>query len=297
MKNPENSVGFANSYTHTGGGPGGVTGASGAPELLLNDPISLDAWLFDHVTNVSQASGPQIISDYIVFSHSDAEKDVLSVSVVFSNDNFSRRYPMQYNDQKVFFLAVPVSQLYQYLSPGERDIYYRFVVDGVWVADTNNPRGVRDYRGITISITQLPERNRLLEYPLQVSGDTHFVFAPQQAGIYYISDARGQRAFVDYTRSLAVYVAGSFNGWDPYMYPLGATDGIDGAPMSETASTALSSGSGESAPRPYFHRTLQIPPGRHYYYFVINGQRILDPHNPRIASTVDGRQASLLVIE
>ena len=70
-----------------------------------------------------------------------------------------------------------------------------------------------------------------------------------------------------------VSIAGSFNRWDPYMYRLRPVSGEDGL----------------------FYITLPLPEGTHYYYFVVDGRRRVDPSNPDrvVSSTGD----TLSVIE
>ena len=70
-----------------------------------------------------------------------------------------------------------------------------------------------------------------------------------------------------------ITVAGSFNGWDPFMYEL----------KERTA--------GEYA------LVLPLPPGTYYYVFFHRGQRILDPNNHNRAYTRDGKIASKAVIQ
>jgi hypothetical protein len=57
----------------------------------------------------------------------------------------------------------------------------------------------------------------------------------------------------------AVSLAGDFNHWDPYWDPLRET------------STGL------------FTITLRVPPGRHYYVFIVDGRRVVDPFNSESA--------------
>ncbi len=57
----------------------------------------------------------------------------------------------------------------------------------------------------------------------------------------------------------AVSLAGDFNHWDPYWDPLQ-----------------------ESSPG-LFAITLRLPPGRHYYVFIVDGRRVVDPFNTETA--------------
>ena len=52
-----------------------------------------------------------------------------------------------------------------------------------------------------------------------------------------------------------VTIVGSFNGWDPYMTQM------------------------EELPSGVYKRRLRLPPGEHFYYFMVNGLRLADPMN------------------
>ena len=66
-----------------------------------------------------------------------------------------------------------------------------------------------------------------------------------------------------------VYIAGGFNNWDPFMHRMTETD-----------------------PGTY-EITLRLQPGEHFYYFVSNGLKVLDPRNPRKGTDYEGTEASL----
>jgi 1,4-alpha-glucan branching enzyme len=69
-----------------------------------------------------------------------------------------------------------------------------------------------------------------------------------------------------------VTVAGSFNGWDPFMYELR-----------------------ETKPGVY-SLTLPLPPGPYHYVFFHRGQRILDPYNHNRVYTMEGIAATEAVV-
>jgi len=66
----------------------------------------------------------------------------------------------------------------------------------------------------------------------------------------------------------AVSVAGDFNNWDPFWHRLQETQ------------------PGE------YHLSVQMPPGRHFYYFIVNGDRVLDPINQDSARDYEGYRVS-----
>ena len=70
----------------------------------------------------------------------------------------------------------------------------------------------------------------------------------------------------------AVSVAGDFNNWNPFWHR-----------MQET--------------RPGEYRlTVRMPPGQHFYYYVVNGRRVLDPINQNTARDFEGYQVSTFTL-
>ena len=70
----------------------------------------------------------------------------------------------------------------------------------------------------------------------------------------------------------AVSVAGDFNNWDPFWHRMQ-----------------------EIQPGEY-RLTVRMPAGRHYYYYVVNGRRVLDPINQDTARDYEGFQVSTFVL-
>ena len=66
----------------------------------------------------------------------------------------------------------------------------------------------------------------------------------------------------------AVSVAGDFNNWNPFWDRMEETE------------------PGE------YTLTVRLPPGPHYYYYVVNGQRVLDPINPDTARDYENYRVS-----
>ncbi|MCL2879770.1 MAG: glycogen-binding domain-containing protein, partial [Treponema sp.] len=70
-----------------------------------------------------------------------------------------------------------------------------------------------------------------------------------------------------------VTVAGSFNGWDPFMYEM----------------KEVSAGN--------YNFTLPLPPGKYQYIFFCRGERWLDLFNPNRAYSRDGIAVSEVVLQ
>ena len=79
-----------------------------------------------------------------------------------------------------------------------------------------------------------------------------------------------------------VQVAGDWNNW-------GAGDGSEGEVL-----VGLMNKSEDGS---YWERTIELPPGRYKYLFVVNESiRILDAGNPRVVPDGKGGKASLLLL-
>jgi 1,4-alpha-glucan branching enzyme len=70
-----------------------------------------------------------------------------------------------------------------------------------------------------------------------------------------------------------VFVAGSFNGWDPAANPM--MDNPDSG---------------------HYKAAIRLPPGRHEYKFVVDGEWRVDPKCPARVSTGSGMENSVLVV-
>lgn len=75
-----------------------------------------------------------------------------------------------------------------------------------------------------------------------------------------------------YSGDATVHIAGTFNSWDPFMHRL--------HPTSDTVRSIR----------------LRLAPGKYYYYFVVEGRRIVDALNPYWGSDPDGNTASEIVV-
>ena len=97
-----------------------------------------------------------------------------------------------------------------------------------------------------------------------------FVFDRDVARRQELETIQGQRIRFSELTDTSIYLAGSFNNFDPFLYRLR---------QSEDKPSELT-------------LTLNLPPGTHYYYFVINGRRFLDPLNPNRSVRTGERRVS-----
>jgi hypothetical protein len=218
----------------------------------------------DHLLGIQRPGPPELYEDGVIFT---APSTYRRVGIAFAHEGFSRIYwfqkllfvkdngpppargkppPEQYQDSGVLF--------YVYTPPqDEGDLEYRLIIDGLWVKDPLNPLSRRDgSSGIIRSVVSLPE----YEIPHSVSGGS-----PGSLSFRYEAPP-GE----------TITVAGSFNGWDPFMYELR-----------------------ENSPGRY-SLTLPVPPGTYQYAFYHRGERFTDPYNYNLVYTGDGKSASEAVV-
>lgn len=147
---------------------------------------------------MEKAGAPQQRGDFVLFSYS-ANHPVMRVGIAFAHDNFNKIHTFFRNENGVF--------LYPYTPPEDADrLIYRIVVDGMWMADPENPRTMTTPEDVTLSYFELPrkrEEPQRMEIPK--AGKVTFT--------YRSTDAR------------RISLAGSFNRWDPYMYRLKRVEG------------------------------------------------------------------------
>ena len=201
-----------------------------------------------HLIMLAVARPPEQVGDYIVFSVRGRYR---SVGVAFSHEDWASVHYFEINSQGtfVFALSVPFGDT--------RLSHYRLVLDGMWTVDpTNQQRAIDPDSGLPVSLLTLPDRS------LRVYGLWHPAAENRSAARFYFSGAPGQ----------FVSVAGSFNGWDPFLHIL------------------------EEVSPGQYELALQLPPGTYYYAFFHDGQRLRDPLNGSQAIDPAGRLVSVLTI-
>jgi len=218
--------------------------------------------VLDRLLKIKTPGSPVICDDFVIFT---ADSSLRRVGVAFSHENFAATYwfkklvvpndfnapipagqklPDPYKDSGVQFCIYKVPQQV-------KELEYRLVVNGLWTTDTSNSRVRRDpVSGLNMSVLQMPDKS---EKP------NPFDSLPEGVTFTFKS-APGE----------TVTIAGTFNGWDPFMY--------------ELRETALG----------VYTITLSLAPGSYQYVFFCKGQRILDSFNPRRSYARDGKSASVI---
>jgi hypothetical protein len=145
--------------------------------------------------------------------------------------------------------------------PGAAVLEYRLIADGLWIADPLNGESRFDISsGAKNSLVYLD--------PVSDSG------LAQEAETAKTTESDGRIRFrYNAEPGSAVYLAGSFNNWDPFMYEMR-----------------------EESPGAYT-LALGLPPGTYQYVFFDRGAFYPDLSNPERIYLLDGRIASVLNVK
>ncbi|MFP4373687.1 MAG: hypothetical protein ACLFPO_05105 [Spirochaetaceae bacterium] len=235
-----------------------------------------DMNLHRRMSGLTSAGPPEVVGDHVLLTFGGelhGETDARYVAAAFAHENFARLHPFRVIQStvpnpdnpnetlttRVFALAYPIPE-------DLAELEYRIVVDGLWHTDPANPETTRDNNGVMLSVFELPERPPgSIETPrVGDGGRVEFVFAPEPGG--HLRSIDGQLIDLPDVRGLEVYVAGGFNNWDPFMHRLRETEpGV-------------------------YRLSVPVSRGRHHYYLVVEGRRILDPRNAERTRHADGFQ-------
>lgn len=159
------------------------------------------------------------------------------------------------------------------LPPGRYE--YKFVLDGAvrWEADPTNPETVDDNYGGVNSVLVVPPT---VDYEYEVVTGT----VTSAGSTKSATPKKEQRAAtvaisidVDFPDASEVYLAGTFNDWDPSVVPLAKGD--DGV----------------------WRASIDLEPGEYLYKFVVDGTWVEDPGNPESVDDGYGGTNSVLTVE
>ena len=221
-----------------------------APRAAAFDVESLPLHL--HLASISGSRAPEVVEDHLVFAISGRYR---FVGIAFSHEGWRTVHLFERNGLGTFVYACPVPVERRDRAP--EPIGYRLVVDGSWIPDPSNPVRARDpASGVMISLVDAPWRSR------------------SDAGAWDLIDADGRTAHFRF-EGLAgqrVTVAGTFNGWDPFVHELA-----------------------ETSPGVY-ELDLALPPGEHRYVFWYRGERLPDDLNPARLYDAEGKPVSILTV-
>ncbi|MFP3042052.1 isoamylase [Treponema primitia] len=230
------------------------------------EAIDTESYQFiNHLLTIPAPGAPEIFDDGVIFTSPSTHR---RVGIAFAHEGFARVYWFQkllkakdeltpqeakskniedqYRDSGILFHVYTVP-------PEIRELEYRLVIDGLWTTDPLNPQYRIDQKsGIVRSMIAMPEIQKVPTAFDGPPGTLTFNFQAPSGEI--------------------VTVAGSFNGWDPFMY--------------ELKETRVG----------YYSLTLPLPPGTYHYVFFHRGQRILDPFNHNRVYTNEGMAATEAIV-
>jgi hypothetical protein len=199
------------------------------------------------IVETTEAAAPEIMDDVIFFSCKPGYP-ARSVGIAFAHEEFREIHIFERNEHGVLFYFYPIPE-------DARSLEYRLVIDGLWISDPKNPLKVRAAGGVVLSRFEIPPGagGIVLKSPV-IRGDGSVEFN--------LAAPSGRQ----------IYLSGSFNGWDPYMYRLR-----------------------EVRPGLYSF-TLRLLPGTYYYIFQAEGKKYLDLLNPNRGQDSEGYEISVLSV-
>lgn len=219
---------------------------------LYAQEASIDSYTYGElVETIARADAPVITDNHIIFT---ALGSARHVGIAFEHENFRsihsflRLHRSESTDEaksSILFYIMPIPQ-------EMRELRYRLVINGLWSTDPLNPQEVFDYSaGMSVSVLKIPYQK---EYKTAVenNGRTRFVYQGES----------GEQ----------IYLAGTFNNWDPFMYAL------------------------EEVMPGRYELYLPLPNGVWYYAYFKDGKQIPDMTNRKHVYMTDGRTASVISV-
>jgi hypothetical protein len=226
------------------------------------EPDGIDMALHVRLQEMRSAEPPRIYGDSILFTYTAAryyESRVRSAGIAFAHESYRsiHRFRKIIDTGKedgpeqtgVLFLLYPLPR-------GIEKLEYRLIIDGIWMTDPSSDDRELKESGLEVSVFRIPH----MDYRAFRSPET----GPDQRVTFRFRGNPGQR----------LYLSGSFNDWDPFMYRMAEQPDMPGL----------------------YTLTLRLPEGVHYYAFIRNGETITDPLNNRLAERRSGMRVSVLEI-
>jgi hypothetical protein len=244
-----------------------ICAALAAPLTLAAVELGSTAFV-DYLLGLKAPGAPEIFEDAVIFTAPSSYK---RVGVAFAHESFSEihwftKLLVPINETAKFDpkAKIPPEMLrdsgilfYAYTPANDRretELSYRLIIDGLWVADPLNPRKRYDFdAGAELSVMRTPAISRSELAGFKAEGILALNYNAESGE--------------------TIYVAGDFNGWDPFMYKLK-----------------------EISPGNYSLR-LPLPPGEWRYNLFHRGRRVLDPSNLNKVYARDGMTANVITIE
>jgi hypothetical protein len=221
-------------------------------EPPVRSDLDTDTWL--QVSGITEPGAPRVFDDLVVFTY-QSSGFTRHVAAAFAHEGYRELHTFSVrklaDGEDLFYLPYPVDI-------DQERLDYRIVVDGVWMKDPNAPQTFTDSRGVEIGRVALRERPpyRTPSPVRNNDGTVTFRFAFDVRISATLETINRERISPDTFQDPEIYVVGTFNGWDPYAHRLSGPD-EDG----------------------FYSTTIPVSAGNHFYYFLVNGRRVLDPLN------------------
>lgn len=225
--------------------------------LLITLPIAAqDLSVTLDVASVERATAPRLMGAHVLFTYDFGdgrhERRINTVEVAFAHEDFGTLHSFERNQNDIYVLLYPLTGAPPPGDDGTVELRYRLVVNGIWTTDPENPDGMVDRWGVRLSRTVVEQAERTItEAPIVHNDGTVEFVVTAPAGSH-------------------VSLAGSFNGWDPFMTTLH-----------------------EHEPG-RFSRRLRLSSGEHLYYYIVDGLRVPDPLNSERKWHTSGRIVSVV---
>ena len=204
------------------------------------------------VETIARADAPLITGKYIIFTAAGSARHV---GIAFEHENFQSIHSFQrlYRSEEDTDTKKSILFYIMQIPEEMRELRYRLVINGLWSTDPLNHDEIFDYSaGMSLSLLKIPYQK---EYKTAVenNGRTRFVYQGET----------GKK----------IYLAGTFNNWDPFMYVL------------------------EEVMPGRYELYLPLPNGVWYYAYFKDGKQIPDTTNREHVYMADGRTASVIAVE
>ena len=197
--------------------------------------------------------------------------------------------PEEPSGPPVYFLYWELDrELQEELIQQGKNLEYRLVIDGIWMADPQNSLSLRKLNGSLVSYIDLNQApppaviSPEIKIPTLASAATLVGMRPEQATLTAMASSRQARTVTLRwvgESGQEVYVAGSFNQFDPWLNPMTAESPDPRHPDKTVYSIEL-----------------RLLAGQYQYHFVINGQPFLDALNNQHGFDAQGTKYSQVLV-
>lgn len=212
---------------------------------------------FLQVSGITEAGPPRVFDDFVVFTY-EQRSFVRYVAAAFRHEDFKERHVFTAREREgrpdLFYLVYPID----YARDSLDELEYRLIVDGVWLTDPHAPSVRPGPYGVTVGSVTLnePPPYERRSPVFNDDGSVTFLFALNLRVAPTLETVDTRQIAISSLHRPIVSIVGTFNGWDPYMHRLSGPDRNG-----------------------FYSIRLPVPEGPHYYYFMVDGQRVLDPFN------------------